>query len=71
MNIKIEIMKIELIKETLRLEGGRVRYSININGRYLDNSVTLSRKDAEANYHALVANNGEPVKTEILESTEL
>ena len=61
-------MKIEFVKET-KLEGESF-YFTQVDGKFIDKSLSYDHDRAKAMYDRVVANQGSATKIEILESIE-
>jgi hypothetical protein len=62
-------MKIELVKETKA--NGEVIYFTNVDGKYVNDSLTLNEEKAREIYEGIVKNKGKYINVEILELTEI
>jgi len=62
-------MKIEFIKESKA--NGDVFYFTNVDGRFVDQSLSYKKEQAYAVYQNVVANKGKYNSTEVLESVEI
>jgi len=62
-------MKIEFIKESKA--NGDVFYFTNVDGRFVNSSISYNEEEGYAAYQNIVANKGKYVAIEVLEAVEI